>query len=314
MGGFYPPTTAYPKILVLDVGTGIPASTVSSLPTAGKILEVTADGRQERIVLSNQNMPDGIEFNPNTGRMFWTCMGTLGEQNGAVYSANLDGSDIQTLTAPGKINTPKQLSIDHTAGKLYICDREGIRVYRCNFDGSDFETLISNSSPEDLEGHTPDATKWCVGIAVAPKFGKFYWTQKGPSRGKKGRIFCADIAKTPGSEQANDVQCIATNLPEPIDLQIDEASGMLYWTDRGERPLGSSLSRMQLDGSGIPLQKHEVICQNFNDPIGVKLDVKRGHIYITDLGGNIFRCNLDGKQKKNLYSQDSRCLTGICLV
>lgn len=29
------------------------------------------------------------------------------------------------------------------------------------------EILISNRSPEDLPGHTPDPTKWCVGIAVA---------------------------------------------------------------------------------------------------------------------------------------------------
>lgn len=103
-------------------------------------------------------------------------------------------------------------------------------------------------------------------------------------------------------------------LSEPVDLEIDEASGILYWTDRGERPLGNSLSRMQLDASGVPLQKHEVICQNFNETIGLRLDVERGHIYVTDLGGSIYRCNLDGQQKQKLYSQESRALTGICLI
>lgn len=306
--------TAYPKILVLDVGIAGPVSSMSSIPTAGKILEITADGRQERIVLSNQNKPDGIIFDPDTGRIFWTCMGKLGEQDGAVYSANLDGSDIRSLTVQGDINTPKQLCMDHSARKLYICDREGARVYRCNFDGSEMETLISNSSPESLESHPPDSTEWCVGIAVAPKFGKFYWTQKGPPRGRRGRVFCANIAKNPASEQAHDIICIASQLSEPVDLEIDEASGMLYWTDRGERPLGNSLSRMQLDEFGLPLQKHEVICQKFNEAIGVKLDVERGHIYITDMSGSIYRCNLDGQQKKKIYSQESRALTGICLI
>lgn len=291
-----------------------PVSSLSSLPTSGKILEITADGKQERTVLSNQSWPDGIVVDPSTCRMFWTCMGQPGKEDGAVYSANLDGSGIQTLIAPGKINTPKQLSIDCTAGQLFISDREGARVYRCNVDGSGLETLVSNSSPEDLPDHPPDATKWCVGITVAPKFGKFYWTQKGPPRGRQGRIFCASIAKDPNSEQASDIQCIVDRLSEPVDLEINEASGILYWTDRGERPLGNSLSRMQLDASGVPLQKHEVICQNFNETIGLRLDVERGHIYVTDLGGSIYRCNLDGQQKQKLYSQESRALTGICLI
>lgn len=176
-GGFYPPVTANgPKLLVLDTGMAGPVSSLSSLPTSGKILEITADGKQERTVLSNQSWPDGIVVDPSTCRMFWTCMGQPGKEDGAVYSANLDGSGIQTLIAPGRINTPKQLSIDCAAGQLFISDCEGARVYRCNVDGSGLETLVSNSSPEDLPDHPPDATKWCVGITVAPKFGKFYWT------------------------------------------------------------------------------------------------------------------------------------------
>ena len=93
-----------------------------------------------------------------------------------------------------------------------------------------------------------------------------------------------------------------------INLEVAEDSSMLYWTDRGEKPFGESLSRMQLNATGVLMQKHEVICQNFNEVIGLKLDIKRGHIYITDLGGTVYLCDLDGQQKKKVCSQEYRRL------
>ena len=39
----------------------------------------------------------------------------------------------------------------------------------------------------------PDATKWCVGVAVDVDGGKVYWTQKGPDNAGKGRVFRAGI-------------------------------------------------------------------------------------------------------------------------
>lgn len=273
---------------------------------------MTADGKQHHVVLPNQALPDGIAVDPTAGRMFWTCMGIPGKDDGAVYSANLDGTDVQTVVAPGVINTPKQLTIDCAAGQLYFSDREGLRVYRCTVDGSGLETLVSNGSSES---ETPaDPTEWCVGIAVAPKFGKFYWTQKGPSKGGQGRIFCADITTTASTGQSGDARCIVSGLPEPIDLEIDESSGTLYWTDRGELPFGNSLNRVRLDASGIPSQQHEIICRNFNEAIGLKLDVARGYIYLTDLGGSIYRCDLDGRGRQRLFSDDSRAFTGITLI
>ena len=74
--------------------------------------------------------------------------------------------------------TPKQLQLEKENGKLYWCDREGMRVMRCNLDGSNIETLVDTSHGDPPTG--PDATKWCVGIAVDPERGHIYWTQKGP--------------------------------------------------------------------------------------------------------------------------------------
>jgi hypothetical protein len=319
-GGLYPPQKATdssnePKLLVLDIGL----SAVSPTTSSGSIIECSADGKTQRILLQGQALPDGVAVDPASNRFFWTNMGVPGKRDGAVYSANLSGSDIQTIVPIGAINTPKQLTLDTEAKKVYFCDREGLRVYRCNFDGSDLEAIITAGNPEDPQ-HGNDGTKWCVGITVAPKLGKFYWTQKGPSKGGQGRIFCADILTpaAPSPAQRLDIQCLLSGLPEPVDLEFDEESRSLYWTDRGEIPFGNSLNRIRLDESGLPLvtsssSKYEVLTRHLKEAIGLKLDTKNGHIYLTDLGGSIYRCDLDGKQKMKIYSDDHRAFTGIAI-
>ncbi|KAH2329459.1 hypothetical protein KXW87_003026 [Aspergillus fumigatus] len=321
-GGLYPAaspsanTTVQPKIIALDVG--LSAATPGF--TAGQIVEFSDDGKLQRVLVKDQALPDGLAIDSAAKRMFWTNMGVPGKDDGAVYSANLDGSDIKTLVAPGTTNIPKQLALDQSARKVYFSDREGLRVFRCNYDGSDLEIIVQTGDyhrPGDMQ----DATKWCVGIAVSPRFGKFYWTQKGFSKSSTGRIFCADIDMPPGQTAAkrNDIRCLLEGLPEPIDLEVDEESGRLYWTDRGELPFGNSLNRVSLKETGSEVERtghlgYEVLTRNLNEAIGLKLDLGRGHIYLTDLGGSVYRTDGDGKQKVKLYSDESRAFTGIALL
>lgn len=320
-GGLYPPTTAEqngtlgPRLLVLDIGLSGPTPTMAS----GSILEYSANGQIKRTIAKGQALPDGLSVDSDSGLLFWTNMGIPGKKDGAVLSLDLNTMSTEVIVAPGTINTPKQLALDSAAKKVYFCDREGCRVYRCNFDGSDLETLVLTGNPENAEP-TANIHNWCVGISVAPKLGKFYWTQKGPSKGGQGRIFCAEISKPTGQSVASrsDVQCILEGLPEPIDLEIDEGTSSLYWTDRGEIPFGNSLNRVRLDATGWPIetsspQKHDILTRCFNEAIGLKIDARNKTVYVTDLGGSIYRCDLDGKNKSILVSEDFRAFTGITL-
>ncbi|KAG8411860.1 hypothetical protein J3458_015156 [Metarhizium acridum] len=325
-GGLYSPTdltstttkskSDEPRILVLDIGLSAAIPTT----TSGEILEISPDGKIQRVLVRNQSYPDGLGVDYASGRIFWTNMGVPGKNDGSVQSANLDGTDVRILVPPGTINTPKQLVVEGTEKKIYFADREGLGIFRCNFDGSKLELLIRNGDAENPKDRE-DALKWCVGIAVSPKLGKFYWTQKGPSKGNKGRIFSANIA-TPGGQSApsrNDVECLLDFLPEPIDLEVDEETGTLYWTDRGELPFGNSVNRARLDNSGRLVKsaspgRYEVLTRSLKEAIGLKLDTQNRHIYLTDLGGNIYQCDMDGKNKRVLHSDDYRAFTGISIL
>lgn len=101
-------------------------------------------------------------------------------------------------------------------------------------------------------------------------------------------------------------------LPEPIDLDLEAGSQKLYWTDRGEHPLGCSLNCVDLSGS-TQLEKlkskKEILARHFNEPIGLRV-AGDGTVYVCDLGGSIYRVK-DGE--KTLLWQDSACYTGIAL-
>ncbi|KAL7622780.1 hypothetical protein AAE478_006459 [Parahypoxylon ruwenzoriense] len=308
-GGLYP---RVPKLLVLDIGL----AARKNLLTAGKILEVSADGKSKKVLVEGQSLPDGIDYDIESNRMFWTCMGDPGVNDGEVFSANLDGTDVKSIVPRGVVNTPKQLIVEPTTKKIYFCDREGMRVVRCNYDGSDLEVIIKTGDWE-TEG-TDVKSKWCVGIAVSPKLGKFYWTQKGPSKSGLGRIFCADIDGP--IKNRTDIQLVLDKLPEPIDLEIDEKTDTIYWTDRGELPLGNTVNKALLDGATglvVPFEdnkSHRILHSHFNETIGLKLDVEAGCAYVTDLGGSIYRCSLDGAEKERIYTEDYAAFTGIAVL
>lgn len=303
------PLKSDPTLIVLDVG--LSAEDPSNFDT-GAVLKFSTSGQDVRTLVPAQSLPDGIDIDHASNRMFWTCMGVPNKLDGAIYSADIDGSDVLTIVKPGTINTPKQLCLDTAASKVYFCDREGCAVYRCNYDGSHLECLVQNHAAPIGDG----VMNWCVGITVSPARGKFYWTQKGPSKGGKGRMFCANIDMRNGQDAASrtDIQRLLGGLPEPIDLEINEESGVLYSTDRGELPWGNSLNSVELGKDGLVVAEKKIISRHFNEAIGLKLDVQNKRIFVTDLGGCIYQCDLDGRNKKVIYEDETRAFTGIALV
>lgn len=89
-----------------------------------------------------------------------------------------------------------------------------MRVHRSNLDGSEKEVLIKRGDLSNDE-HRNDKTRHCVGICVDPKREKFYWTQKGPSKGDQGRIFRASIDMPAGqnADDRDDIELLFDNLP-----------------------------------------------------------------------------------------------------
>ena len=124
----------------------------------GRVLSANPDGSDlKTIVEEGRKIPDGLVVDTAAGHMYWTNMGNPKANDGSILRSDLDGKNMTTIVAPGGTFTPKQLQIEKRTGKLYWCDREGMRVMRANLDGSNIETLVDTSGGDPRPG--PDVRK-----------------------------------------------------------------------------------------------------------------------------------------------------------
>jgi len=264
--------------------------------SGSRIHSMSPDGSDRKVIVSDCRLPDGIVVDVGAGHIYWTNMGSSPSTNdGSIERADLDGRNRRVIVPQGVTFTPKQLQLDKESGKLYWCDREGMRVMRVNLDGSNLETLIETGHGDE---DRRDARNWCVGIALDVDRGHVYWTQKGSDNAGQGRIFRAGLEIPTGQTASTrkDIELLYDGLPEPIDLDLDLTSRTMYWTDRGDPPRGNTVNRAPMDSRKDP----EIIFNHLMEGIGLALDLKNNRMFMTDLGGSVYSCGLDGANKKNL--------------
>lgn len=302
-----PPAPPAGQLYFLDVG-------ISTPELNGRILTCKPDGSEFRELVSQINtMPDGIAVDVTHQHIYWTNMGIPPVNDGSIQRCDLSGKNVVTIIPKGMTHTPKQLIIAPRSQKLYWSDREGMKVMRANMDGSDVEVLY-RASTVDSDKQFPQ--NWCVGISVDEELGIIFWSQKGPSKGNRGRILQMGIEMIPGesAEQRSDVQCVLDNLPEPIDLELDIDSGILYWTDRGDPPFGNTVNSIALADLPIGKSRPNILVRKLHEGIGIALDEAGKRMFFGDLGGSLYTSNLDGSCKNTLLSDIGGAITGVAYV
>jgi hypothetical protein len=274
--------------------------------SGGRIHSMNTDGSDRKTIVTDCRLCDGIVVDAEAGHIYWTNMGDPNLNDGSIERADIDGRNRRTIVPEGGTFTPKQIHLDKQNGKLYWCDREGMRVMRVDLDGSQIETLIEAGRGED---DRRDQTRWCVGITIDPERKQIYWTQKGPNKGNQGRLFRAglDIPRGETASNRSDIEVFFDHLPEPIDLELDLKNRVLYWTDRGDPPRGNTVNRASIDAKP---QAPEILIAHLMEGIGIALDVPGDRMFVTDFAGSVYSAKLDGSGERNfLYAQGN--LTGI---
>jgi len=142
--------------------------------------------------------------------------------------------------------------------------------------------------------------------------GKLYWTQKGSDDAGEGRICRGNIELPKGQTPANrqDIEVLYDHLPEPIDLELDVANRLMYWTDRGDPPRGNTVNRAPMDPTPGHRKDPEIVFSHLMEGIGLALDLKSGRMFVTDFAGSVYSAGLDGSNKKLLLFAEGN-LTGI---
>lgn len=272
---------------------------------AGRIHSMNTDGSDRKTIVSDCHLPDGIVVDVEAGHIYWTNMGIPNLDDGYIERADIDGKNRKTVVPRGKTHTPKQIILDKKGGKLYWCDREGMRVMRCNLDGSQLETLIEAGRGE---ADSRDQTRWCVGLTIDPKLGHLYWTQKvlimpgSVASSVPISKFPPARRRRPGpTSRSSTIACRSRSISS-------STSRTVFSTDRSRRPpRGNTVNRASVDNKPA---EPEIVVTHLMEGIGIALDVPNDRMFVTDFAGSVYVARLDGSGERNfLFAQGN--LTGI---
>lgn len=153
-------------------------------------------------------------------RVYWTG-------NSAITSANIDGSDVQTVVSPLPTMVGlKDIAVDSDRGKLYFAHKAAYLIERVNLDGTARDTVISDVRP--------------VGLALDVSAEKIYWTDYGANpRIRRANFDGTDVEDLFYTNSGCDLTGIV----------LDLAAGHLYWAER----MDQQIWRGNLDDGGATL-------------------------------------------------------------
>ncbi len=213
-----------------------------------------------------------IALDMATERMYWTDSGTI-------FSANLDGSDVQDLNIPDGFS-PMGIALDITAEKVYWTDEtgHGNNIRRANLNGSGVEVLLSGLGLPR-------------GLALDPDAGKLYWTETGGQRIRRANL------------DGSGLENVVEGLSFPQGIALDVSHGKMYWAD------DDRIQRANLNGSDV-----ETVVTGLGNPLGLAIDPAAGKVYWTDIAAKkIQRANLDGSGVEDLVTANLDTPWGIAL-
>ena len=250
------------------------------------IQRANLDGSQVETLISGQDEPANLAFDPTRGKLYWTAY--RGSQD-TIQRANLDGSQVETLViGQGELAS---LALDTTGASLYWAvyhpDGYSSIIQRANLDGSQVETVFI----------IPDLL---AELAVAPIGGKLYWTVYHPD----GYKYAIQRSNLDGSQVETLVIRADLNVYRIGDLDLTD--GKLYWTAHiSSTTTGSykyAIQRANLDGSQI-----ETVFSSPDRPWYLAVDPIGGKLYWTvhhpgGIKGEIRRANFDGSQIETLVT------------
>ncbi len=192
-------------------------------------------------------------------KIYWTSIDF--SSGGAIYRANLDGSELEVVHAPGNLFRPHVLTLDVGARRMYF--GEGCSLFVADMDPPTAPQLIYTYRACTVFPYVGGIGA----VTFAPEMQRLYWGEPGGNL-VRGKIKCA-------LPEAQEVRTLIRfrglrggQSATPRGIAVDEHGGKLYWASYYE----NRIRRADLDGSDVEnilTLRDGVAC-----PSGVALDLR----------------------------------------
>jgi hypothetical protein len=93
-----------------------------------RVVSLNPDGSDRKVIVTKCRYLDGIAIDVAAGHIYWTNMADPTANDGSIERADFDGRNRMTIVRQGGTFTPKQLQLERKSGRLYWCDRAGMRL------------------------------------------------------------------------------------------------------------------------------------------------------------------------------------------
>jgi hypothetical protein len=85
-----------------------------------------------------------------------------------------------------------------------------------------------------------------------------------------------EMPKGEAATNRSDIEMLSSSLPKPINLEVSEDSQTLFWTDRGDPPMGNCLNSVKLDGlktlkGGVKNPNYEILTRQLHEAYWVEV-------------------------------------------
>jgi sugar lactone lactonase YvrE len=197
---------------ILPLGSPLPGGVLRTGSTKGGAITD---------VVTHLASPAGVALDARRGRIYWSDLDDVNNAS-AIFSANLDGSEVQKLVSGVFISEIAGIALDPIHDKLYFTYINPLidslltgGIARVDLDGSNLEPIVGAQGKP-------------IGIAVDAAGGSIYWADAmsiSPAGGD-GAIKVADL-------DGDNQRIILGGLNVPYGVALDVAEQYVYWTDMG---------------------------------------------------------------------------------
>lgn len=256
---------------ILPLGGPLPGGVIRSASIRGG--EITDIARQ-------LTAPAGVALEPLSGKIFWTDLGDT-TQSSAVFSANLDGSNLQKLISADWLSEIEGIAVDAQRKHLYFTYVNPLLdglfnggIARANLDGSNAEPILTGLFKP-------------VGIALDSQGDAIYWVHQQRQDGKLTSTL--EASSLDGQQR----RTILGGLDEPFGIALDLDGRDIYWTDK-------AMGTIQRTGMSGILPFFEEVATGLNAPTAIAFVPEPGTASSLLTGLLVVACAARRRDKRQL--------------